>query len=62
MNALTHKDNTNTINLQTKLYDDKLVVCNDLTLGDRVAIEKFDKSYQYKPFCLLSQEYFIDVY
>jgi len=50
INALIHRDYTNTSNLQIKVYDDKLVMYNGATLSDEVPIEKFDKPHQSKPF------------
>ena len=50
INALVHRDYTNTSNLQIKVFDDKLVMYNGATLSSEVPIEKFDKPYQSKPF------------
>jgi ATP-dependent DNA helicase RecG len=50
INALIHRDYTNTSNLQIKIYDDKLVMYNGATLSTEVPIEKFDKPHQSKPF------------
>jgi ATP-dependent DNA helicase RecG len=50
INALIHRDYTNTSNLQIKVYDDKLVMYNGATLSEEVPIEKFDKVHQSKPF------------
>ena len=50
INALIHRDYTNTSNLQIRVYDDKLVLYNGATLNPEVPIEKFDKPHQSKPF------------
>ena len=50
INALVHRDYTNTSNLQIKVFDDKLVMYNGATLSSEVPIEKFDKQHQSKPF------------
>ena len=50
INALVHRDYTNTSNLQIKVFDDKLVMYNGATLSSEVPIEKFDKPHQSKPF------------
>ena len=50
INALVHRDYTNTSNLQIKVYNDKLVMYNGATLSEEVPIEKFDKPHQSKPF------------
>ena len=50
INALVHRDYTNTSNLQIKVYDDKLVMYNGATLSDEVPIEKFTQTHQSKPF------------
>jgi ATP-dependent DNA helicase RecG len=50
INALIHRDYTNTSNLQIKVYDDKLVMYNGALLSSEVPIEKFDKPHQSKPF------------
>jgi len=50
INALVHRDYTNTSNLQIKVYDDKLIMYNGATLSDEVPIEKFTQTHQSKPF------------
>ncbi len=50
INALIHRDYTNTSNLQIKIFDDKLVMYNGATLSHEVPIEKFDKPHQPKLF------------
>ena len=50
INALIHRDYTNTSNLQIKVYDDKLVMYNGALLSAEVPIEQFDKPHQSKPF------------
>ena len=50
INALVHRDYTNTSNLQIKIYDDKLIMYNGATLSDEVPIEKFTQPHQSKPF------------
>ena len=50
INALIHRDYSNTSNLQIKVYNDKLVMYNGALLSDEVPIEKFDKPHQSKPF------------
>ncbi len=50
INALIHRDYTNTSNLQIKVYEDKIVMYNGATLSDEVPIEKFSKPHQSKPF------------
>ncbi|MDQ7060730.1 MAG: ATP-binding protein [Sulfurimonas sp.] len=50
INALIHRDYTNTSNLQIKVYDDKLVMYNGATLSSEVPIEKFNQPHQSKPF------------
>jgi len=50
INALIHRDYTNTSNLQIKVYDDKLVIYNGATLSSEVPIEKFNQPHQSKPF------------
>lgn len=50
INALIHRDYTNTSNLQIKVFDEKLVMYNGATLSSEVPIEKFDKPHQSKPF------------
>ncbi|MBS9766178.1 MAG: hypothetical protein KGV44_01405 [Flavobacteriaceae bacterium] len=50
INVLIHRDYTNTVNLQIKVYNDKIAMCNGATLSDEVPIDKFDKLHQSKPF------------
>jgi ATP-dependent DNA helicase RecG len=50
INALIHRDYTNTSNLQIRVYDDKLVIYNGATLSNEVPIDKFDKPHQSKPY------------
>jgi ATP-dependent DNA helicase RecG len=50
INALIHRDYTDTSNLQIKVFDDKLIMYNGATLSQEVPIEKFSKSHQSKPF------------
>ncbi|MDA3884297.1 MAG: AAA family ATPase, partial [Candidatus Delongbacteria bacterium] len=50
INALIHRDYSNTSNLQIKVYDDKLIMYNGALLSDEVPIDKFDKPHQSKPF------------
>ncbi len=50
INALIHRDYTNTSNLQIKVYEDKIVMYNGATLSSEVPIEKFSKPHQSKPF------------
>jgi len=50
INALIHRDYTNTSNLQIKVYDDKLVMYNGALLSAEVPIEQFDKPHQSKSF------------
>lgn len=50
INALIHRDYTNTSNLQIKIYDDKLVIYNGATLSEEVPVDLFDKPHQSKPF------------
>jgi len=41
INALIHRDYTNTTNLQIRVYDDKLVMYNGATLSAEVPVENF---------------------
>lgn len=50
INALIHRDYTNTTNLQIRVYDDKLVMYNGATLSDEVPVEKFSQPHQSKPY------------
>lgn len=50
INALIHRDYTDTSNLQIRVYDDKLVMYNGATLSREVPIELFDQPHQSKPF------------
>lgn len=50
INALIHRDYTDTCNLQIRVYDDKLVMYNGATLSREVPIELFDQPHQSKPF------------
>lgn len=50
INALIHRDYTDTSNLQIRVYDDKLVMYNGATLSREVPIEKFDQPHQSRPF------------
>ena len=50
INALIHRDYSNTSNLQIKVFDNKLVMYNGALLSSEVPIEKFDKPHQSKPF------------
>jgi ATP-dependent DNA helicase RecG len=50
INALIHRDYSNTSNLQIKVYDERLVMYNGATLSQEVPIERFGKPHQSKPF------------
>lgn len=50
INALIHRDYTDTSNLQIRVYDDRLVMYNGATLSREVPIEKFDQPHQSKLF------------
>ena len=50
INALIHRDYTNTSNLQIKVFENKLIMYNGATLSTEVPIDKFDKPHQSKPF------------
>ncbi len=50
INALIHRDYTDTSNLQIRVYDEKLVMYNGATLSREVPIELFDQPHQSKPF------------
>ncbi|WP_312920782.1 ATP-binding protein [Stutzerimonas nitrititolerans] len=50
INALIHRDYTDTSNLQIRVYDDRLVMYNGATLSPEVPIEKFDQPHQSRPF------------
>ncbi len=50
INALIHRDYTNTVNLQIKVYDEKIIMYNGATLSEEVPIDKFTKPHQSKPF------------
>ena len=50
INALIHRDYSNTSNLQIKVYDKKLAIYNGALLSAEVPIDKFDKPHQSKPF------------
>ena len=50
INALIHRDYTNTSNLQIKVYDNKLMMYNGATLSSEVPIDMFNKPHQSKPF------------
>jgi len=50
INALIHRDYTNTTNLQIRVYDDKLVMYNGATLSEEVPVEKFSQPHQSKPY------------
>lgn len=50
INALIHRDYTDTSNLQIRVYDDKLVMYNGATLSREVPIEKFNQPHQSRPF------------
>ncbi len=52
INALFLRDYTNISNLQIRVYDDKLALYNSARLNSEIAIEKFDKLRQSKPFNL----------
>lgn len=50
INALIHRDYSNTSNLQIKVFDNKLVMYNGALLSPEVPIENFSKPHQSKPF------------
>ena len=50
INAHIHRDYTNTLNLQIKVFDNKLIMYNGALLSAEVPIEMFSKPHQSKPF------------
>jgi ATP-dependent DNA helicase RecG len=50
INALIHRDYTDTTALQIRVYDDKIVFSNGATLSNEVPIEKFKENHISKPF------------
>jgi ATP-dependent DNA helicase RecG len=50
INALIHRDYTDTTVLQIRVYDDKIVFSNGATLSNEVPIEKFKENHISKPF------------
>lgn len=50
INALMHRDYTDTTVLQIRVYDEKMVLSNGATLSPEVPIEKFKEEHISKPF------------
>ena len=50
INALIHRDYTDTTVLQIRVYDEKMVFSNGATLSAEVPIEKFKENHISKPF------------
>ena len=50
INALIHRDYTDTTVLQIRVYNDKIVFSNGATLSSEVPIEKFKENHISKPF------------
>ena len=50
INALIHRDYTDTTVLQIRVYDEKIVFSNGATLSAEVPIEKFKENHISKPF------------
>lgn len=50
INALIHRDYTDTTVLQIRVYDERLVMSNGATLSHEVPIEKFNQEHASKPF------------